>query len=149
MTYTSLCVLRILGWIAKMTKLSSSITAISDDNLSRVNRAAIFASLKVLQRPDGRCRSVVPTCLLGSACARPCSFTPTGVTSSEQDVRFVYCAAAICVLLEVSCRSWSVYHSCRSCPASQCFHSTLTEQSASLGVYRCRRLSFGCVRSSP
>ena len=63
MTYTALASLVILG-----------------DDLSRVNRAAVSAGLRRLQRPDG-------------------SFFSTA-EDSEYDMRFVYCAAAICYMLQ-------------------------------------------------
>ncbi|KAJ0067399.1 hypothetical protein NL108_003492, partial [Boleophthalmus pectinirostris] len=63
MTYTGLCSLLILG-----------------DDLSRVNKQAILAGLRVLQLEDGSFYAV-----------------PEG---SENDIRFIYCAASICYMLD-------------------------------------------------
>ncbi|KAK7933199.1 hypothetical protein WMY93_004095 [Mugilogobius chulae] len=63
MTYTGLCSLLILG-----------------DDLSRVNKQAIMAGLRVLQLEDGSFYAV-----------------PEG---SENDIRFIYCAASICYMLD-------------------------------------------------
>lgn len=82
MTYTALCLLVILG-----------------DDLSGVDKPAVVAALKGLQRPDG--------CFDAATCG------------AESDMRFVYCACAVSTLLN----DWSgvdvdaavaYIHSCQS-----------------------------------
>lgn len=90
MTYTGLACLIILG-----------------DDLSRVNKAACLEGLRALQLEDGRSVRIFIAPLVIDACLQrmnvflflPCSFysVPEG---SENDMRFVYCAACICYMLD-------------------------------------------------
>jgi geranylgeranyl transferase type-1 subunit beta len=86
-TYAALCILKTLG-----------------DDLSRVNKPAIIAALRLLQdKVTGRCAigtEGTPSGLLSFADQDVlCSFlaVPFG---SEQDVRFVFCACAISYILD-------------------------------------------------
>jgi geranylgeranyl transferase type-1 subunit beta len=63
MTFTALCMLRLLG-----------------DDFSRVERRAVLRAMRALQQPDG-------------------NFQPVA-SGAESDVRFVYCAACVCTLLQ-------------------------------------------------
>lgn len=67
------------GHIA-MTYTALATLIILDDDLSRVDRYAVMQGLKALQQESG-------------------SFTAS-IHGSEDDMRFVYCAAAICFLLD-------------------------------------------------
>ncbi len=62
-----------------MTYTAICILLMCGDDLSRVNRSAITKALRKLQQPDG-------------------SFSPIGA-GGENDMRFVYCAAAISYML--------------------------------------------------
>lgn len=63
-----------------MTYTGLASLVILGDDLSRVNRAAIIRGVKALQQEDG-------------------SFSAT-LAGSESDMRFVYCAACICYILQ-------------------------------------------------
>lgn len=62
-----------------MTYTGIAILVTLGDDLSRLNRKAIVEGVAAVQRPDG-------------------SFSAT-VEGSEHDMRFVYCAAAICAMI--------------------------------------------------
>lgn len=63
-----------------MTYTGLASLIILGDDLSRVNRMAMIEGVKALQQPDG-------------------SFCPL-IDGSENDMRFVYCAACICYILQ-------------------------------------------------
>jgi len=62
-----------------MTYTGIAILVTLGDDLSRLNRKAIVEGVAAVQRPDG-------------------SFSAT-IEGSEHDMRFVYCAAAICAMI--------------------------------------------------
>lgn len=62
-----------------MTYTGIAILVTLGDDLSRLNRRAIVEGVAAVQRPDG-------------------SFSAT-IEGSEHDMRFVYCAAAICAMI--------------------------------------------------
>ena len=70
MTYTALCTLNTLG-----------------DDLSRIDKFGILASLEKLQQPDGSF-----TCVAGGG--------DRGGNSAEHDMRFLFCACAISYMLD-------------------------------------------------
>eukprot|EP00727_Mastigamoeba_balamuthi_P011131 m51a1_g6640 putative geranylgeranyl transferase type-1 subunit beta-like (371) ;mRNA; r:108712-110028 len=85
MTYVALCILRILG-----------------DDFGRVNRSAIVAALRRLQRPDGRhALTSLSTSPSKRVPSQPLfSFAAVGLPGrGEADMRFVYCACAISAML--------------------------------------------------
>ncbi|XP_023215384.1 geranylgeranyl transferase type-1 subunit beta-like [Centruroides sculpturatus] len=63
-----------------MTYTGLASLIILGDDLSRVNRLALIEGVRALQQPDG-------------------SFCPV-IDESENDMRFVYCAACICYILQ-------------------------------------------------
>lgn len=63
-----------------MTYTGISMLVTLGDNLSRLNRKALVAGVAAVQRADG-------------------SFSAT-IDGNEHDMRFVYCAAAICYMLD-------------------------------------------------
>lgn len=63
-----------------MTYTGIAILVTLGDDLSRLNRKAIVEGVAAVQRPDG-------------------SFSAT-IEGSEHDMRFVYCAAAICAMID-------------------------------------------------
>ena len=67
-----------------MTYTALACLLILEDDLRRVNRKAVLAGIRRLQLPDG-------------------SFYSTA-EGSENDMRFVYCAACVCYMLQ----DWSV-----------------------------------------
>lgn len=63
-----------------MTYTGLAILITLGDDLSRVNRKAVIEGVAAVQRPDG-------------------SFSAS-IEGNEHDMRFVYCAAAICTMLD-------------------------------------------------
>lgn len=63
-----------------MTYTGIAILVTLGDDLSRLNRKAIVEGVAAVQRPDG-------------------SFSAT-IEGSEHDMRFVYCAVAICAMID-------------------------------------------------
>lgn len=94
-----------------MTYTALACLLILGDDLSRVNRPAVLAGLRKLQLPNG-------------------SFYSTA-EGSENDMRFVFCAACICYML----RDWSGMDTQKAVEFIKCSQVSLSSQSYQNIIY--------------